>query len=238
MKETFSTGYPQGVLNCSHHQCLEAQYCPSLGHCKVPVSHWSRNQYKAVRIVLHVMHSATNPSGLNRDTPNYTQNKILLAEPLKHSKNLNCLVPAFIGNYLGNLVFHFSNGKSFLLKPIYWASLWGRECGCEESLVSLIWPATHWNTEARDLQRSPGPAFYSKQDNPQLQIRSAAQPNLPHSPVMEKAPLSLGDTSQSCTWGTGIYFLGSTISHPNCNVWPWALVRYHLAPLAGVWLLY
>lgn len=49
---------------------------------------------------------------------------------------------------------------------------------------------------------------------------------------MEKASLSL--VTRPTIQGTGIYyFLVSTLTHPNCNVWPWALVIYHLALLAG-----
>lgn len=47
---------------------------------------------------------------------------------------------------------------------------------------------------------------------------------------------SLGDLSQCCTnLLVNRYFLMSTRSHPNCNMWPLALV-YQLALLTRVWL--
>lgn len=90
----------------------------------------------------------------------------------------------------------------------------------------------------RDLWRSLSPAFCSKQDDHQCKIRSAvALPRqISYTPWYGESIPSLDDLFQCCiNLPVNGYFLTSTISHPNCSMWPLALV-HQLALLIGVWL--
>lgn len=115
-----------------------------------------------------------------------------------NSKDPNCL-ESYLHWRLSNLVFCFSNGKSFLLKPIYWASPWRREHGWEERLIlEGFYNLTsnslkHWRRRPLEVT---WPSLLPKARQSAASDQISCSATCPTLPCDGKAPLSQGDTSQ------------------------------------------